>query len=39
MHCYSKAELYERKNNIVSSLNLCNIFGKETEEGEAEVYQ
>jgi len=38
-HCYSKAELYERKDNVVPPLDLCDIFGKETEEGKAEVYQ
>ena len=38
-HCYSKAELYERKDNDVPPLDLRDIFGKEKEEGEAEVHQ
>lgn len=38
-HSYSKGQLYERKDSGVPPLDLRDIFGKETEEGKAEVCQ
>jgi hypothetical protein len=38
-HGSPEAELYEREDDVVPPLDLCNISGHEAEEGKAEVCQ